>query len=206
MMGGGGGMMGGGGGMMGGGGGGMMGGGPGGGGSSEAEFTGTREKSDKPSKGIAGTWLIKDGDNDIKLVFKVDGSKLTGTLDNSQAPGEIEIKDGKVDGDKVSFHVVRQMNNQDIEIPWSGTLSGDEFKFKREAVGGGGGGMRGGGGMGGGGGIMGGGGGGMRGGGGGMRGGGGIMGGGGGGMRGGGPGGGGGNYGLSELTAKRDKE
>jgi enterochelin esterase-like enzyme len=108
------------------------------GGGTNVEYTAKREKSDKPSTGPAGKWLIKDGDNEIKLEFKVEGSKLTGTLDNSQMPGAIEFKDGKIEGDKISFSYVRQMNGQDMKISWTGTLSGDEIKLKREAGGGGG--------------------------------------------------------------------
>jgi enterochelin esterase-like enzyme len=102
-----------------------------------AEFTATREKSDKPSKGAAGKWLIKDGDNEIKLEFKVEGSKLTGTIENSQMPGAIEFKDGKIEGDRISFDYVRQMMGQDMKISWTGTLSGDEMKLRRELAGGG---------------------------------------------------------------------
>jgi enterochelin esterase-like enzyme len=121
--------------------GGMMAGGRGmmaGGGGANTEFTAKREKSGNPSTGAAGKWLIKDGDNEIKLEFKVEGSKLTGTLDNSQMPGAIEFKDVKIEGDKISFNYVRQMNGQDMKIFWTGTLSGDEIKLKREAGGGGG--------------------------------------------------------------------
>jgi hypothetical protein len=65
------------------------------------------------------------------LEIKVDGSKLTGTLVNPQMPGTIEFKDGKIEGDNISFDYVRQMNGQDIKILWTGTLSGDEIKLKR---------------------------------------------------------------------------
>jgi enterochelin esterase-like enzyme len=109
---------------------------PGAGGAS-AEFTATRQKSDGPSKGAAGTWLVKDGDNEIKLRFKVEGSKLTGTLENTQMPEAIEFKDGKIEGDKISFDYVRRMMGQDFQIKWTGTLSGDEIKLKRELAGGG---------------------------------------------------------------------
>ena len=108
------------------------------GGGANVEYTAKREKSDKPSTGAAGKWLIKDGDNEMKLEIKVEGSKLTGTLENSQMPGAIEFKDGKIEGDKISFNYVRQMNGQDMKISWTGTLSGDEIKLKREAAGGGG--------------------------------------------------------------------
>jgi enterochelin esterase-like enzyme len=119
--------------------GGMMAGGRGmmaGGGGANTEFTAKREKGSNPSTGAAGKWLIKDGENEIKLDLKIDGSKLTGTLVNPQMPGAIEIRDGKIEGDKISFDYVRQMNGQDIKILWTGTFSGDEIKLKREAGGG----------------------------------------------------------------------
>ena len=107
---------------------------PGGGGNSE--FIAKRDKSNNSSEGVAGKWLVKDGDNEIKLEFKVEGSKLTGTLENTQMPGAIEFKDGIVEGDKISFYYVRQMMGQDFQIKWTGTLSGDEIKLKRELAGG----------------------------------------------------------------------
>lgn len=109
---------------------GMMGGGAG------SDFTARRVKSDKPSTGASGKWLIKDGDNEMKLELKAEGSQLTGTIENPQMPGAIEFKEGKIEGDKISFSYVRQMNGQDMKISWSGTLSGDEIKLKRDAGGG----------------------------------------------------------------------
>ncbi len=101
------------------------------GGGASAEFTAKRENGSNPSTGAAGKWIIKDGENEIKLDLKVDGSKLTGTLVNPQMPGAIEIRDGKIEGDKISFEYARQMGGQDIKILWTGTLSGDEMKLKR---------------------------------------------------------------------------
>ena len=112
------------------------------GGGFNAEFTASREKTDKPSTGAAGKWLIKDNSNEMKLDLKAEGSKLTGTFENSQTPGAVELKDGKIEGDKISFNYVRQINGQDMKVSWTGTLSGDEMKLKREIAGGG---MRGGG-------------------------------------------------------------
>ncbi len=103
-----------------------------------SEFAAKRVKGDSPSTGAAGKWLIKDGDNEIKLELKVKGSILTGTIENPQMPGAIEIKDGKIEGDKISFSYVRQMGGQDMKISWTGTFSGDEMKLKRDAGGGGG--------------------------------------------------------------------
>ncbi len=108
------------------------------GGGANAEFIARRVEGGTPSKGIAGKWIAKDGDNDIKLDFKVDGSSLSGTLENTQMPGAVEFKDGKIEGNKISFEYVRQMMGQDFPVKWSGTLSGDELKLKRELAGGGG--------------------------------------------------------------------
>jgi hypothetical protein len=101
---------------------------------------------------ISGKWVAQAQGSDITLIFKVDGATLTGTLDNSQMPGAIEIKEGKIDGNNVSFIVVRKMGEMEMKINWKGTIAGDEIKFKRESAGGGGGMMGGPGGGGGGGG------------------------------------------------------
>ena len=108
------------------------------GGGFNAELTANREKTDKPSAGAAGKWLIKDNSNEMKLDLKAEGSKLTGTYENSQTPGAVELKDGKIEGDKISFNYVRQINGQDMKVSWTGTLSGDVMKLKREIAGGGG--------------------------------------------------------------------
>jgi enterochelin esterase-like enzyme len=106
---------------------------PGGAGS---EFTARREKSGTLSTGATGKWIIKDGDNEITLELKADGSTLTGTLNNPQIGGATQFKDGTIEGDKISFSYLRQTNGQDIKIVWTGTLSGDEIKLKREVGGG----------------------------------------------------------------------
>jgi enterochelin esterase-like enzyme len=103
-------------------GGGMMGG-------AGSEFTAKRSGS---STGAAGKWIIKDGDNELTLVIKADGSKLSGSLDNPSMGGAVEFNDGKIEGDKISFSYMRQ----NMKILWTGTLSGDEIKLKREVGGG----------------------------------------------------------------------
>jgi enterochelin esterase-like enzyme len=107
------------------------------GGGLNAEFTARRDKDDSSSKGIAGKWLVKDGNSEIKLEFKVEGSKLTGTIENTRMPGAIEFNNGKIEGDKISFTYVRQMGGQGFNIKWTGTLYGDELKLKRGFTGGG---------------------------------------------------------------------
>lgn len=64
------------------------------------------------------------------FVFKVDGAKLTGTVDGGRG-GAVEIADGKVDGDNISFNMVRNFGGQDVKISYKGKVSGSEIKFTR---------------------------------------------------------------------------
>lgn len=88
---------------------------------------------------FAGKWIARAGDVDITLTLKVDGNTLTGTVDNPQA-GPADIKEGKIDGDNITFYVVRKLGENEVKISWKGKASGDEIRFTREAAGGQGGG------------------------------------------------------------------
>lgn len=92
------------------------------------------------SADFAGKWIARAGDVDVALTFKIDGNTLTGTVDNPQA-GPADIKEGKIDGETISFYVIRKMGETEMKISWKGKASGDEIKFTREAVGGQGGAM-----------------------------------------------------------------
>ena len=83
---------------------------------------------------FAGKWTADAAGVTITLTFKVDGNALTGTVDNPQA-GPAEIKDGKIDGDNISFYVVRKMGETDAKIVWKGKAAGSDIKFVREAAG-----------------------------------------------------------------------
>lgn len=91
---------------------------------------------------VAGTWSWtrpgRNGGPDVKttLKLKVDGDKVTGTV---TAPGrqgnpgrEVEITDGKVKGDDVSFSVVREAQGNKFTTKYSGKVSGDSIKGKTE--------------------------------------------------------------------------
>ncbi len=66
--------------------------------------------------------------------FKQDGTKLTGTVQGPQGDA-IEISDGKVDGDKLSFVVTIEANGG-MKIMHDGTINGDEIKLTSKAEGG----------------------------------------------------------------------
>jgi hypothetical protein len=92
------------------------------------------------AQSVAGRWTAKapgaQGESDITLVLKVDGSTVTGTLNNSQVPGDVEIKEGKVTGDEVSFSLMRTIGQQEMKVLWKGKVAGDEIKFTRSTEGG----------------------------------------------------------------------
>ena len=71
----------------------------------------------------------------VTITLKQDGSKLTGQVpgmgrggDNPPPPSEIQ--NGKVEGDKVSFEVVREFNGNKMTSKYEGTVAGDEMKLK----------------------------------------------------------------------------
>ena len=88
---------------------------------------------------ITGKWIAQapgdQGNVDITLNFKVDQAALTGTVDNPQA-GPVDIKDGKINGDEISFHVVRKFGENEMKIVWKGKISGEEIRFTRTVEGG----------------------------------------------------------------------
>jgi hypothetical protein len=91
---------------------------------------------------VNGKWVAKvagaqgQQDYEVTLTFKAKGTTLTGTLNNSSMPGDIAINDGKIEGDNISFSIIRSMGQSDMKIIWKGTVSGDEIKFTRNAEGG----------------------------------------------------------------------
>lgn len=81
--------------------------------------------------GVDGKWKISFEMNgqtrENTLTLKADGAKLTGKVESQR--GAADIQDGKVDGDKVTFVVVRNFNGNEVRQQYKGTLKGDEIKF-----------------------------------------------------------------------------
>jgi hypothetical protein len=44
--------------------------------------------------------------------------------------GETDIKEGKVDGDNITFSVVRNINGNEMTINYAGAVAADEIKLK----------------------------------------------------------------------------
>jgi len=87
---------------------------------------------------VSGTWKASvetpNGTMESTFTLKVDGDKLTGTI--TMGPmGEAPISEGKVDGDNVSFAVVRERDGNQFRINYKGKVAGDEMKITGEVVG-----------------------------------------------------------------------
>jgi len=89
---------------------------------------------------ITGTWR-SDFDSQIghqkyTFTFKQDGAKLTGKANSEvgDRKREAELKEGKVDGDSISFFEMVSIQDNDIRISYTGKCSadGNEIKFTRE--------------------------------------------------------------------------
>ena len=65
--------------------------------------------------------------------FKQDGDKLTGSIEGGRG-GAVDISNGKVDGDSVSFEVVREMNGNSMTIKYSGKVAEGTMKLSMETA------------------------------------------------------------------------
>lgn len=87
---------------------------------------------------VTGKWVAetqgRNGPTQTTFTFKVSGTTLTGTV--SGRAGDTEISDGKVNGDDVSFTVVRKMGEMEMKMLYKGKVAGDEIKFTMEMEGG----------------------------------------------------------------------
>ena len=83
---------------------------------------------------ISGKWVgqmpTRNGDTrETTFNLKADGDKLTGTMSGFQ--DGIEIKDGKISGNDISFKVPLEFNGNSFVLIFKGTVSGDQIKFTR---------------------------------------------------------------------------
>jgi len=90
---------------------------------------------------ITGKWAaerkMKTPDGEERTItstldLKADGAKLTGTVTTSFGQGgqgrTVEIQDGKIDGNKISFTTVQQGRNGEMKMKWEATVEGNEMK------------------------------------------------------------------------------
>jgi enterochelin esterase-like enzyme len=87
---------------------------------------------------VAGTWKAEFdtqiGVQKYTFVLKQDGATLTGKA-NADIGGEkheSEIKEGKIDGDSVSFVEMLNFQGNELRIVYSGKVAANEMKLTRE--------------------------------------------------------------------------
>lgn len=88
---------------------------------------------------IDGKWAGEipgmDG-NPMKLSynFKADGATLTGSTAGPDGK-ELPIKDGKINGNNISFSVTIDMGGQEMKMEYKGVLTGDTLKLTLDMMG-----------------------------------------------------------------------
>jgi hypothetical protein len=75
---------------------------------------------------IDGKWTAevqgRNGTVTQTLVLNASGNNLTGSFEGGRG-GAVDISDGAIDGNKVSFKVVREFNGNQFTQQYNGTLS-----------------------------------------------------------------------------------
>jgi hypothetical protein len=84
---------------------------------------------------VDGKWSgsITGMDMTVAFTFKADGKTLTGT--HSVNGQETAIKDGKIDGNNISFSVSLDMGGQASKIEHKGVVSADQIKMTYDMMG-----------------------------------------------------------------------
>jgi hypothetical protein len=93
-------------------------------------------KRDTPKAGASGNWntaLILGDGNRIEgtLKLKQDGDKLIGVTVRNE--NETQILDGKIDGDEITFKVIRDRDGRKVTAKYKGKITGDTVKGKVES-------------------------------------------------------------------------
>ena len=85
-----------------------------------------------PAADVTGTWKGSFDYNGtaVPLTFdmKTDGDALTGTVSGLPTP-KVDIKDGKIDGDALTFWVGIEFQGNPIKLVVKGKVAGDEITF-----------------------------------------------------------------------------
>jgi hypothetical protein len=70
----------------------------------------------------------RNGPQTQTLMLKVSGGTLTGTVEGGRG-GPVEISNGVIDGDKISFTVVREFGGNKVTQEFKGAISGGDLKL-----------------------------------------------------------------------------
>jgi opacity protein-like surface antigen len=82
----------------------------------------------------SGTVSTPMGDIPVAYEFKAEGTTLTGTTLGIDG-GNVPIKDGKVDGNNISFNVTLDFGGMAIDLSYKGVVSPTEIKMTGDFMG-----------------------------------------------------------------------
>jgi hypothetical protein len=82
----------------------------------------------------AGTVSTPGGDFNVAYDFKSDGTKLTGTT-TSPDGATVQIKDGKIDGNKIAFSVSLDLGGMVLDLAYTGVVTPEEIKLTLDFAG-----------------------------------------------------------------------
>ena len=74
------------------------------------------------------------GDIQLAYTLKADGTKLTGTTIGPDGT-ELPLKNGKIEGDKVSFTVDLDFGGMPFTLEYKGVITGDQIKMTLDMLG-----------------------------------------------------------------------
>ena len=85
---------------------------------------------------VDGNWTgtIPGMDIPVAYTFKADGATLTGTSSGPEN-ATIPIKDGKIDGNNISFSVTFDFGGQETKIDYKGIVSPGQIKLTFDMMG-----------------------------------------------------------------------
>jgi hypothetical protein len=82
----------------------------------------------------SGALATPNGDVNVAFEFKADGTALTGTTTGPDG-APTAIKNGKIDGNKITFVVTIAFGDMSFDINYSGVVSPAEIKMSAEFAG-----------------------------------------------------------------------
>jgi len=76
----------------------------------------------------SGALATPNGDVNVAFDFKADGTALTGSTTGPDG-AQLAIKNGKIDGNKITFVVTVALGDMSFDIAYSGVVSPAEIKM-----------------------------------------------------------------------------
>jgi hypothetical protein len=88
---------------------------------------GTLHESLRTQSNLTNAWV------ETVFSFKVNGTELTGTV--ADAEGNTAIREGKINGDEISFVVIHSVGGNEKKLAYKGQVSLNEIRFTVEVQG-----------------------------------------------------------------------